>query len=93
MTFSLSLQAQERPGQGGRGPGQGGRGGEGGRGGGAQRRIVTPPHLPPGSTPPHPVLEIESLKLLSRIARKLSRAVTAITKSIPRGLSETHLKK
>ena len=38
MTFSLSLQAQERPGQGGgRGPGQGGRGGEGGRGGGADR--------------------------------------------------------
>ena len=38
MTFSLSLQAQERPGQGGRGPGQGGRGGEGGRGGGQNIR-------------------------------------------------------
>ena len=39
MTFSLSLEAQERPGQGGgRGPGQGGRGGEGGRGGGQNIR-------------------------------------------------------
>ena len=39
MTFSLCLEAQERPGQGGgRGPGQGGRGGEGGRGGGQNIR-------------------------------------------------------